>query len=416
MTSAVLQYFKMPSLPPYQEYLHGLDKVLVGVALILMSIGIIMVSSASIEVADANMGNPFYHVIRHLFYACFSLIVAMTVFLIPTEYWEKSGWLLLVCAFALLVLVVVPGIGREVNGSMRWIRLGLINVQASEPAKLFVVIYLASYLVRRLHEVRSQWSGFLKPMSVLACMIVLLLLEPDFGAVVVMMMAALGMMFLGGVRLGQFMVLIVVSLSAVAAMAVSQPYRMQRLVTFMDPWAEENVFDSGYQLTQALIAFGRGEWFGVGLGNSVQKLFYLPEAHTDFVFAILAEELGLVGSLILVGLFIVLIYRIMLIGRFAEKIGKFFEAYVAYGIALLFSAQALINMGVNTGLLPTKGLTLPLLSYGGSSLIICFMALGIVLRIDYESKQYDFAAEEAKKKKGKRKTKKAVSKKVSSDD
>ncbi len=379
---------RMIALTLYRDYFQKADRVLVGVTLVLLSIGIIMVSSASIEVAEANMGNPFFHITRHLVYVCIALAIAAVVFVLPTGFWQKSGWVLLICALVLLTLVLIPGIGREVNGSMRWIPLGPINIQASEPAKLFVVIYLASYLARRLREVRSQWSGFLKPMSVLALMIVLMLLEPDLGAVVVMMIAALGMMFLGGVRLGQFMVLILVSLSAVVVMAISQPYRMQRLVTFMDPWAEENVFNSGYQLTQALIAFGRGEWFGVGLGNSVQKLFYLPEAHTDFVFAILAEEMGLIGSLLVVVLFIALIYRIMIIGRFAEKSGRFFAAYVAYGIALLFSAQSLINMGVNTGLLPTKGLTLPLLSFGGSSLLTCFMALAIVLRIDYESRNY----------------------------
>jgi cell division protein FtsW len=385
MIALTARNFEITAVHVYRDYLQNVDRMLLGISLILLAIGIVMVSSASIEVAEANSGNPFYHIIRHLIYAAIGMIVAILVFSVPTDFWEKSGWVLLVCALILLTLVVVPGIGREVNGSMRWIPLGPISIQASEPAKLFVVIYLASYLVRRLHEVRSQWSGFLKPMSVLALMIMLMLLEPDMGAVVVMLIAVLGMMFLGGVKLGQFVVLIAVSLSAVVLMAISQPYRMQRLVTFMDPWAEENVFDSGYQLTQALIAFGRGEWFGVGLGNSVQKLFYLPEAHTDFVFAILAEEFGLIGSLVVVALFIALIFRIMRIGHKAELSGRFFSAYLAYGIALLFSAQALINMGVNTGLLPTKGLTLPLLSYGGSSLVVCFVSLAMVLRVGYET-------------------------------
>ena len=404
MIALTARNFEITALHAYRDQLQNVDQMLLGITLILLAIGIVMVSSASIEVAEANSGNPFYHIIRHLIYVAIGLIVAIIVFSVPTGIWQKSGWVLLICALVLLTLVVVPGIGREVNGSMRWIPLGPINIQASEPAKLFVVIYLASYLVRRLREVRSQWSGFLKPMSVLALMIMLMLLEPDMGAVVVMLIAVLGMMFLGGVKLGQFVVLIAVSLSAVTLMAISQPYRMRRLVTFMDPWAEENVFDSGYQLTQALIAFGRGEWFGVGLGNSVQKLFYLPEAHTDFVFAILAEEFGLIGSLVVVALFMALIFRIMRIGHKAELSGRFFSAYLAYGIALLFSAQALINMGVNTGLLPTKGLTLPLLSYGGSSLIVCFMALAMVLRIGYETNEYQLRQQD-KKAKSKRSTK-----------
>lgn len=374
-------------MPPRGQLMPRLDRSLVMVAGLLIAIGIMVVSSASTEVAQAQYGSPFYHLLRHMVYLTLALSLAGLCFFVPIGVWEKSGWLLLVLAMLLLVLVLVPGIGREVNGSMRWIRVGPVNLQASELAKLFMVIYLAGYLVRRLQEVRSQWSGFIKPMSVLFLAIVLLLLEPDFGAVVVLMSAALGMMFLGGVRLVQFLVLISGSLVAMALVAVSQPYRMQRLITFVDPWAEENVFASGYQLTQALIAFGRGEWLGVGLGNSVQKLFYLPEAHTDFVFAIWAEEMGLLGSVIVIALYLVLVVRCMSIGHRAEYAGKFFAAYLCYGIALLFGAQALINIGVNTGLLPTKGLTLPLLSYGGSSLIACCISLAIVLRVDYESQQ-----------------------------
>lgn len=364
---------------------RGLDRPLLLITVALLSIGVVVISTASVEVAEANFGNPFYHLIRHLLYLVIGLVVAVIAFLVPMHVWEKSGWILLGAATLLLVLVLVPGIGREVNGSMRWIRAGPFNLQASELTKLFVIIYLAGYLVRRLGEVRSQFSGFIKPMAVMALMIVLLLLEPDFGAVVVLMSAVLGMMFLGGVKLLQFLILICVSLVAVVFMAVSQPYRMQRLVTFMDPWAKENVYDSGYQLTQALIAFGRGEWFGVGLGNSVQKLFYLPEAHTDFVFAILAEETGAMGALTVICLLAALALRILLIGRRAEKQQQFFSAYFAYGVGLLFGTQALINIGVNLGLLPTKGLTLPLLSYGGSSVIASCMAIAMVLRVHYES-------------------------------
>lgn len=387
---ALINRIKLPSLslPHFPEdVVRRLDWRLIMIAGALLLIGVVVVASASMEVANAKHHNPFYHVIRHLVFLAIALVIGSFSFLLSTQSWNRLGWLLLAAAFALLILVIMPGVGREVNGSMRWIRIGPINVQTSELAKLFMVVYLAGYLARRLKEVRVQWSGFLKPMMVLVLMVLLLLMEPDFGAAVVLMGAALGMMFLGGVRLTQFLVLICVSLTAIAGLAVSQPYRMQRLITFMDPWAEENVFDSGYQLTQALIAFGRGEWWGVGIGNSVQKLFYLPEAHTDFVYAILAEETGLIGAALVIALFFLLAWRIMQVGRQAEKLEQFFSAYMTYGIAFLFSAQALINIGVNTGLLPTKGLTLPLLSYGGSSLIVCCIALAMVLRVDYENKR-----------------------------
>lgn len=376
--------FSVPALPV--DLARRLDMHLILLTVALMVIGVIIVTSASMEVANAQHDNPFYYLIRHLVFLTLALGFAVFSFLMPMRMWERLSWLLLAAAFVLLVMVIMPGIGREVNGSMRWIRVGPINIQTSELAKLFMVVYLAAYLARRLREVRTHWWGFAKPMLVLVLMVLLLLMEPDFGAAVVLMGAALGMMFLGGVRLSQFLVLICVSLTSIAGLAISQPYRMQRLVTFMDPWAEENVFDSGYQLTQALIAFGRGEWLGVGIGNSVQKLFYLPEAHTDFVYAILAEETGLLGSILVITLFFLLAWCIMRIARQAEKLEQFFSAYVTYGIAFLFSAQALINIGVNTGLLPTKGLTLPLLSYGGSSLIVCCVSLAMVLRVDYENK------------------------------
>jgi cell division protein FtsW len=280
------------------------------------------------------------------------------------------------------MLVLIPGVGREVNGSRRWLSLGVLTLQSSEIAKLCVIIYLAGYLVRRQQEVREQWSGFIKPMVVLFAVTLLLLLEPDFGATVVTVGTAFAMIFLAGVRLGHFLLVILGSMLALVLLVYIEPYRMQRLITFMDPWADQ--FNTGYQLTQSLIAFGRGEWFGVGLGNSVQKLFYLPEAHTDFVFAIFAEEFGLLGALTVIGLFSTLIARILQIGRRAEHKQQLFSAYVAFGVALMISAQVFINIGVNIGLLPTKGLTLPFLSYGGSSLIVCCMALGIVFRINRE--------------------------------
>lgn len=281
-----------------------------------------------------------------------------------------------------MVLVLIPGIGREVNGAKRWIGFGLFNLQPSELAKLFTVVFIAGYLVRRQDEVREKLSGFLKPMLVLGPMAVLLLAEPDFGATVVLVGSCIAMLFLGGINLVRFIPLAACVLVLGAIVMTSQAYRLERLTNFVDPWADQ--YGAGYQLSQALIAFGRGEWLGVGLGNSIQKQFYLPEAHTDFVFAVLAEELGMVGALITVGLFVFVAVRALYIGLWAEKAKQFFAAYVAYGIAIQWIGQVLINIGVNVGLLPTKGLTLPFLSYGGSSLIICCVSLAMLLRIEWE--------------------------------
>ncbi|MET1080066.1 MAG: putative lipid II flippase FtsW [Pseudomonas sp.] len=359
-----------------------LDFPLLAGCLALLGLGLVMITSASSEVAAVQTGNPLYHMIRHLLYLVIGLVAAGVVLMIPLETWQRLGWLLLLGAFGLLVLVLIPGIGREVNGAMRWIGFGAFNVQPSEIAKVFVVIYLAGYLVRRQAEVRESWGGFFKPFVVLLPMAGLLLMEPDFGATVVMMGAAAAMLFLGGVGLFRFALMVSLAIGAVVILVQAQPYRMARLTNFTDPWADQ--FGAGYQLSQALIAFGRGEWFGVGLGNSIQKQFYLPEAHTDFVFSVLAEELGLVGALATVGLFLFVCIRALYIGLWAEKAKQFFAAYVAYGLAFLWVGQFLINIGVNTGLLPTKGLTLPFLSYGGSSLVICCVSLALLLRIEWE--------------------------------
>ena len=360
----------------------NLDFPLLAGCLALLGLGLVMITSASSEVAAVQSGNPLYHMIRHLFYLVIGLGAGAVVLMIPLETWQRLGWLLLLGAAGLLVLVLIPGIGREVNGAMRWIGFGAFNVQPSEIAKVFVVIYLAGYLVRRQAEVRESWGGFFKPFVVLLPMAGLLLMEPDFGATVVMMGAAAAMLFLGGVGLFRFALMVGLAIGAVVVLVQAQPYRMARLTNFTDPWADQ--FGAGYQLSQALIAFGRGEWFGVGLGNSIQKQFYLPEAHTDFVFAVLAEELGLVGALVTLGLFVFVSVRALYIGLWAEKAKQFFAAYVAYGLAFLWVGQFLINIGVNAGLLPTKGLTLPFLSYGGSSLVICCVSLALLLRIEWE--------------------------------
>ena len=355
--------------------------------LAMLLLGWLMVASASTGIAEFYTGNPAHFAIRHAFYLLLGIGVTFSISLIPMARWAKLDAILLVIGFVGLVLVFVPGIGHEVNGSQRWLNLGIIKIQASEIAKLSAVFYISGYLVRRQGEVQSQWSGFIKPLGLLAVMVALLLMEPDFGAVVVLMGAAMVQLFLGGVKAGQFFLLLFATLIVSSFVVTAETYRMERLLAYLDPWAPEHVYGTGYQLTQSLIAFGRGEWFGIGLGESIQKLFYLPEAHTDFVFAIWAEETGLFGGAIaLLGLALVigLIWRV---AWAAQKRGQMYSAYIAIGIASLLGLQVVINLGVNTGLLPTKGLTLPFFSYGGSSLMMCCAMIGIVMRIDYESRQ-----------------------------
>lgn len=360
-----------------------LDPVLLIAFISLLTIGVIMVASSSISVADRNFSNPFYYLQRQLLFVVIGLVAALTVFKIRLVQWEKSGMALLLFALFLLVLVLIPGVGKTVNGSTRWLPLGVFNLQVSEVVKLFLVIYVAGYLVRHGDAVRNSLTGFLKPMLMVGFAGILLLIEPDFGATVVIMGTVLGMTFLAGARFIQFISFVCIFASAAMLLVVTSPYRMERLTSFANPWADP--FDSGFQLTQSLIAIGTGGWFGTGLGGSVQKLFYLPESHTDFLFAVLSEELGFVGVSIVILLYAALFFRALKIAAQAEKCGNYFAAYMAYGIGIWLSMQAIINMGVNIGLLPTKGLTLPLMSYGGSSLIICCVAIGLLMRIHYET-------------------------------
>lgn len=360
------------------------DGTLLVAVLSLLALGLIMVGSASMAIAERELGNSFYYLVRQGVFVMIGLALALLVVRMPLAWWERSGPVLFIASMALLVVLLVPGIGREVNGATRWLRLGLFNLQPSELMKLSVIVYLAGYLVRRGDEVRTHVLGFLKPMLLLIVVALLLLLEPDLGASVVIFATALGMMFLGGVRLWQFLILIGLIASAGLLLVVTSPYRLERVTTFLNPWADP--FKSGFQLTQSLIAFGRGEWFGVGLGGSIQKLFYLPEAHTDFVFAVLAEELGLVGGIAVVALFMVVIWRAFSIAGRAQYHGQYFAAFLAYGMALWIALQAFINLGVNMGLLPTKGLTLPLMSYGGSSMIVMCVAVAMLLRVDIETR------------------------------
>jgi len=383
MFSKIQAVAKVRSKAVYWFDLDDLDPLLTMIFISLLTIGVIMVASSSISVADRNFSNPFYYLQRQLVFVVMGVFAAIAVFKIRLVQWEKSGMSLLIFALFLLLLVLMPGVGKTVNGSTRWLPLGVFNLQVSELVKLFLVIYVAGYLVRHGDAVRRSLLGFLKPMMMVGLAGLLLLLEPDFGATVVIMGTVLGMTFLAGARFSQFISFVVLFGSAALMLVVTSPYRMQRLTSFANPWADP--FDSGFQLTQSLIAIGTGGWFGTGLGGSVQKLFYLPESHTDFLFAVLSEELGFIGVAIVVLLYSALFFRSLKIASQAEAAGNYFAAYMAYGIGIWLSMQAIINMGVNVGLLPTKGLTLPLMSYGGSSLIVSCMAIGLLMRINYET-------------------------------
>jgi cell division protein FtsW len=359
------------------------DVWLISITIFLVLLGLIMVTSSSITIAERNFQNPLYYFWRQMFSVCIGLTLAFITLKIPMTIWQKTSVPMLLFGFILLILVLIPGVGREVNGSLRWVHLGPFALQASEPVKIFVIAYLAGYMVRHEQQFRESFSGFVRPIIVLTMVAGLLMLEPDYGASVVIFATALGMLFMGGVPLSRFFAWGMVAISSLLSLAVLSPYRLQRLMSFSDPW--QDPFNHGFQLTQALIAFGRGDWLGVGLGGSVQKLFYLPEAHTDFVFSVLAEELGLIGSTLVIFMFCYLVWRAFVIGNVAERAGQHFSAYFTYGCGLILGIQAFINIGVNMGVLPTKGLTLPLLSYGGNSIIVTCVLIGVLLRVDYEN-------------------------------
>lgn len=384
-TSLQDQFRRLSSTPVTGTGLR-LDPWLTGLLLTLIGFGFLMITSASLEFSAAQYGSSLAIVLRQAVYLTLGVGVFLIITRTPLAIWYRWSGLLLLLGIAGLILVFVPGLGREVNGSSRWIDLRIMTVQPSEAMKIALIVYVAGYLVRRQEEVRTRYRGFLKPLAVVSIVTVLLLAQPDFGSVVILTATLMAMMFLGGVRPGQFFATVVVAGITTALMAVNQTYRVQRLLSFLDPWAEENVFGASYQLTQSLIAVGRGEWFGVGLGNSLQKLFYLPEAHTDFIMAIVAEELGLVGSLVVIVVYAALLVRIGLLGRQAERADHPFAAYLCYGVLLTLGLQTFTNIGVSIGLLPTKGLTLPFLSYGGSSLLVSFAMLGLVARAALESR------------------------------
>jgi cell division protein FtsW len=364
------------------------DQTLIWTTLLLVGLGLVMVYSASIAIAEGSRATgyqPTYYLMRHGVFTAAALVAAAVAFQVPMRVWQQAAPYLVLLGAGALALVLVPGVGREVNGSQRWISLHFVTLQPSEFMKLFAVLYAADYTVRKAAHMDSFRMGFLPMFIVMMIIGWLLLREPDFGAFVVITMIAMGILFLGGMNWKLFAGLLGLLMVGFVALILASPYRMQRVIGFMDPWADP--YGKGYQLSHALIAFGRGEWLGVGLGASVEKLFYLPEAHTDFLFAVIAEELGFAGVAAIILAFIWIVARAFMIGRRAASLERYFSALVAQGIGLWIGAQAVINIGVNTGMLPTKGLTLPLVSFGGSALVATCCAVALLLRVDWENRQ-----------------------------
>ncbi len=347
--------------------------------------GAVMIASASMAFASETYGSPFYFVSRQLFFLAVGAFVGVAVFRLPLSVWEKYGPHLILLSLFFLLLVLVPGIGKEVNGSRRWINLGVFTVQVSETVKLFIIVYLSGYLVRRGYLVQNTFGGFLRPLVLMGIASALLLLEPDFGAAVVIVLTAMVMLFVAGVRFTQFVALMSFLGVIGTLLIMMSPYRMRRFIGFLDPFSDP--YDTGFQLTQSLIAIGSGGFTGVGFGSSVQKLFYLPEAHTDFLFAVLCEELGLVGAVALIALYGFIVWRCFRLSRIAEEQGNRFAGYIALGIGVWIGLQSFINMGVNLGVLPTKGITLPLMSYGGSSAVVFAVTFALLLRVEWELNQ-----------------------------
>ena len=364
------------------------DYNLIWVSLILLGIGLVMVYSSSVDIAAASkLSNyqSYYYLLRQSIFIFLGFSVGYICFLIPIYFWQRMAPFFFVIGLILLVLVLIPGIGREVNGSKRWISLGFTNFQPSEAVKLFTIMYASDYVLRKSKQMRTIMKGFLPMLAVIVLTGFLLLLEPDFGALAVITLIAMGILFLGGLTYKIFFSLIIFAPVSIYFLITSSPYRMERIVGFLDPWSDP--FGKGYQLTHSLIAFGRGEFFGVGLGGSVEKLQYLPEAHTDFILAVLGEEFGFLGVTIVICLFAYLVLRMFGIAKESIQNKKHFSALMAQGVGLWFALQGIINMGVNVGLFPTKGLTLPLLSYGGSGILMNMIAIAIVLKIDYENRK-----------------------------
>ena len=358
------------------------DPLLVIVSVSLLAIGYVMMASSSLHLGIKETGNSLHYPIRQSLHIALGLILGICVALTPIRVWEKSGQWLFIFGILLLIVVLVPGLGVKVNGSTRWLSIFGMRVQVSEVVKFFSVIYMAGYVTRHQESIRKSIFALFKPIILFSGACILLLMEPDFGSAVVIMIIAMGIMFLAGARLSPFIILLSSGSVLAALLVYFEPYRMKRVTSFLNPWADAK--DTGYQLVHALISFGRGEWVGVGLGSGIQKLFYLPEAHTDFLFSVIAEELGLLGVLTVIGLFALLVWRTFEIAAAAEKADERFSAFIAYGLGIWFGFQSFVNMGVNMGILPTKGLTLPLMSYGGGSMMIMCCAIALIFRIQSE--------------------------------
>lgn len=358
------------------------DMPLLYCVIMLIGVGFVMVTSASMPTADRLFDNPYHIIIRHSLFLAIAFVLFWITSCVPMTWWKRSNPYLLLLGLVLLVLVLI--VGREVNGAKRWIQVGPLGVQVAELAKLFFFSYIAGYLVRKREEVQENLKGFAKPIAVFAVYALLVLLQPDLGTVVVMFVTTVGLLFLAGAKLWQFFALILTGIGLVVLLIIVEPYRMARVVGFLEPW--DDPFGKGYQLVQSLMAYSQGGWFGQGLGNSVQKLQYLPEAHNDFIFAVIGEELGFVGVVSILMLFGTLVFRALLIGEQALKCGKEYEGYLSFAIGIWFAFQTMVNVGASAGILPTKGLTLPFVSYGGSSLLIMTIAAGILMRVDFETK------------------------------
>ena len=367
-----------------EQLVSPIDPVLAVITLALLVFGSIMVGSASMEIGLRNYGNPFHLVAIHHIYIFLGLLSFVFVLGLPMIFWERMGWVFLVISLFLLTVVLVPGIGKEVNGSIRWIQIGPINLQGSEFVKLFFLVYLAKSLTDKTDASLSNLRTFLVPTFFLGLIVLLLMQQPDFGASIVLILSSAAVLYLSGVSSRFLLPFGLLIFMFVMVFSFLQPYRLERIISFSDPWHDP--FGSGYQLTQALIAFGRGEWLGLGLGNSIQKLFFLPEAHTDFIFSIIGEELGFVGAACVVLLYVTLVIRGLSIGNSARRKGMNFHSSLAYGISILLGVQSVVNLGVNLGVLPTKGITLPFISYGGNSLIVSLVMVAMLLRIEIEAR------------------------------
>ena len=366
-----------------ENIISPIDPVLSATTLALLVFGSIMVGSASMEIGLRDYDNPFHLVATHHIYIFLGLLAFVFVLGLPMIFWERMSWVFLIISLLLLITVLWPGFGKEVNGSTRWIQIGPINLQGSEFVKLFFLVYLAKSLDNKTDDASSKPRNLFAPIFFLGIIVLLLMQQPDFGASIVLIFASVAVLYLSGVSSRFLIPLGFLILIFIMIFSLIQPYRFERIISFFDPWHDP--FGSGYQLTQALIAFGRGEWLGLGLGNSIQKLFFLPEAHTDFIFSIIGEELGFVGAASVVLLFLILVIRGLSIGNSARRKGMNFHSSLAYGISILLGVQSVVNLGVNLGVLPTKGITLPFISYGGNSLVVCLVMVAILLRIELEA-------------------------------